>query len=140
MKISENYKKKISEELQFIIKKMNGCTNIEEALFYYSGTRALIRRIFNLEYNPHLIHIHFILNSTFPTVAGLVDLTKRGNTVTPISIDFFHIMSKLLNDLTLLIEKEEFTYEVLEKISILTYSITGNGYYLQQKGVKMIDF
>ncbi len=140
MEISENYKKKIIEELQFIIYKMNGCTNIEEALYYYSGTRALIKRIFNLEYNPHLIHIHFILNSAFPAIAGLVDLTKRGSTVTPISIDFFQKMAQLLKSLTELIEKGEFTYKILEKISILTYSITGNGYYLQQQGVKMIDF
>jgi len=140
MNLSEKYRKEIIEEIQFIIKKMNESKNIEEALYYYSGTRALIQRIFNLEFDPHLVFIHFLLSNTYPSISGLVDSIKKRSTIIPINLDFFHKLSKLLNDLTQCIEKKELTYKVLEKICVLTYSITGNGYYLQQKGVKVIDF
>lgn len=140
MNLSENYRKKIIEEFQFIVKKMNESKNIGEALYYYTGTRALIQRIFNLEFDPHLLFIHFVLNNTYTSIAAAVEQIKRRTTIIPMNIDFFHKLSKLLNDLTQCIEKEELTYEVLEKISVLTYSITGNGHYLQQKGVKIIDF
>ena len=119
---------------------MNESKNLDEALYYYSGTRAFIQRIFNLEFDPHLIFIHFVLNNTFTTIAGFVDQIKKRTTIIPINIDFFHKLSKLLGDLAQCIDKKELTYEVLEKVCVLTYSITGNGYYLQQKGVKIIDF
>jgi len=138
--LSENYRKQIIEELQFIVKKMNESKTIEEALYYYTGTRALMQRIFNFEFDPHLVFIHFVLNNTYTSIAGFVDQIKRRTTIIPMNIGFFHKLSKLLNDLTQCIEKKELTYEVLEKISVLTYSITGNGHYLQQKGVKVIDF
>ncbi len=140
MKLSENYRKQIIEELQFIIKKMNESKNIGDALYYYTGTRALIQRIFNFEFDPHLVFIHFVFNNTCNSIAGLVDQIRRRTTIIPMNLGFFHKLSELLNDLTQCIEKEELTYEVLEKISVLTYSITGNGHYLQQKGVKVLDF
>lgn len=114
--------------------------NLDEALYYYSGTRAFIQRIFNLEFDPHLIFIHFVLNNTFTTIASTVDSIKKRSQIIPLNLDFFHKLSKLLNDLTLCIEKEELTHKILEKMCVLTYSITGNGHYLQQKGVKIIDF
>ena len=140
MKLSENYRKQIIEELQFITEKINVSKDIEESLYYYSGVRALIQRIYNFEYNSHLVFIHFVLNNTFNEIARFVDQIKRRTTIIPLNIDFFLKLSKLLNNLAQCIGKEELTYEVLEKICVLAYSITGNGYYLQQKGVKVIDF
>ena len=140
MNISENYRKRIDFTSQKITKKINGSSDIERALYYYSGVRALIQRIYNFEYNPHLVFIHFVLNNTFNTIAAFVDQIKKRTTIIPLDIEFFYKLSELLNNLTQRIEKEELTYEVLEKICVLAYSITGNGYYLQQKGVKVIDF
>ena len=140
MDISDIYKKQIINELTFIVRKIEESRDIEEALYYYSGVRALIQRIFNFEYNPHLVFIHLVLNNTFNTIAGFMDQIKKRTTIIPFNIEFFRKLAELLKSLILCIEKEEFTYEVLEKLSVLAYSITGNGYYLQQKGIELIDF
>ena len=116
MNLSENYRKQIIEELQFITKKINESNDIEGALYYYSGVRALIQRIYNFEYNPHLVFIHFVLNNTFNTIAAFVDRIKKRTTIIPLNIEFFYKLSKLLKNLTQCIGKEELTYEVLEKL------------------------
>ena len=69
-----------------------------------------------------------------------VDMAKKN--IPPIMIDkkIFTKMNELLEELASTIEEDKKTYEVLEKISVLMYSISGNGYYLQQKGFKVVEF
>ena len=51
---------------------------------------------------------------------------------------FFEKLSECLEELAKNIENNQDTYAVLQKISLLAYISTGNGYYLYQKGILKI--
>jgi len=60
---------------------------------------------------------------------------KQGQGVNTFPKDVFDKLENALEELVVKIEKGEKTYPVLEKISNLAYSTTGNGYYLYLKGM-----
>ena len=62
-----------------------------------------------------------------------------GDTSVPFPEDFFENLYRLLGLLQDKIVKGEETHTVLEKIANLTYLLSGNGYYLTQKGVKVFS-
>lgn len=140
MNLSEEHKKIILDDFNFIIKQMNESKDIEEIIYFLSGAHGVISRVLNLKFDPHLVFIHFILSTTYQTILGRSNRGLGVPQVIQVNLDFIIKMARLLDELKQCIEKNESTYEVLEKISLLTYTLTGNGYFLQKKGIKIINF
>ncbi len=140
MELPEEYKNKIIDEFRFIISKIKESNSVDESSFYFSGTYGIINRILNFKFNRHLQFMHFILNTSHQATVQRISMLKSGDATVPINMEFFHKLVKILEELVEKIENGERTYEVLEKLGALTYTLTGNGYYLQKRGVKIIDF
>ncbi len=140
MNLSEENKKKICEEIRFVIEKMKESKNMDNSLYFLSGIHTMISRVFNFEFNRHLVFIHFILANSHLGILRAVERSKQGKQPIIVDLSFFSKLIELLGELANNIEGDETTFNVLEKIIVLVYSITGNGYFLKQKGIKVIDF
>lgn len=140
MIISEENKERIVEEIRFIIEKMKSSADMNENLYYLSGIHTIINRIFNIEFDRHLVFIHFVLLNSYGIIRNAVEIARQGKPPLVINSKFFSKLIDLLEDLANTIKEDKTTFEVLEKISILTYTITGNGFFLQEKGINLIDF
>jgi DNA replication initiation complex subunit (GINS family) len=63
-------------------------------------------------------------------------MIERGDEkVIQIPDDFFDKLASLTEELAIAIDGDNDVYEILQKIAIRSYSLTGNGYYLYQKGI-----
>jgi hypothetical protein len=106
----------------------------EEKLFFISAVHGAAFRIMNIEYDTELAFIHHVMNTAYGMMSANLALVRQGG-VNTFPKDIFE---KLENELDLLaqrIEQKESTHPVLERISNLAYSTTGNGYYLYLKGL-----
>ena len=140
MKLSEENKKRIIKEIDFVIQKIFNTEDLDESVFYFGAVHSFINRIFNIEFNQHLIFMHIVLENCYNIILKTVTNAHQGKQ--PITIDamFFNTLNKYLAWLAKNIREEKSTFEVLEKISVLTYSITGNGYFLQKKGYDLKSY
>ena len=85
--------------------------------------------IFNQEYNPLLIHIHIILQTSHSTIINKVQEIVRGiELAIKIPDKYFDSLEAALIELADKIEKNQDVNITLQKITNLTYIMVGNGY------------
>lgn len=136
MKISEGNKKILVDEFKFIVKKMQLAEKDQEKLYYFSGSFGMILRVLNLEFDPTLIFIHHVLQTSHGTLnQTLQNILSGQERVITLPDNLFEKLTQELQQLSKMIEQEKDVRPVLEKISNIAYFATGNGFYLYQKGL-----
>lgn len=139
MNISDEFRSLIVSEIDFVLKKVDKSENPSEMLYYFSSIPGVIQRTFNIEYNPDLVFAHFILRSTHQAFLNrLTAIQQGGDTTIPLEKMHFDRLSSITKELAVTIKKKQDMDNTLKKYIILSYSLTGNGYYLQQKGLLKI--
>ena len=132
MKISADSKKKISEEIRFVLGKMKEQEDPKSKLYYFTAIYGMMHRIFNLEYAPDLIFAHFVIKSTFDQInLKLHDPEKIVGIPEGLFDKLFEATTELLN----VLDTNKNPYEVLKQFVLLGYATGGNGYYLYEKGL-----
>ena len=139
MDISVEMRKLILDEFDYVVKKMGGVDDPFQKLFYFSATFGIVQRVYNIEYNSELVFVHFILNETHKGfTARLQAIRDARDTTVAITTEHLEKLSNLIKELADKIRKNKDHVETLKKLIILTYSTTGNGFYLYNKGVLKI--
>jgi len=134
MKLSVTNKKVLVKELHIIHDLMDRCETPEDKMYYFSAVYGIANRIMNLEFNEELSFLHYVTNAAYNTInAALAAAPQRRSTPT-VPPQVFQKLQDTVDELCTLIDEEKQTYPILEKISNLAYSTTGNGYYLYIKG------
>ena len=140
MNISDNFRKILVKEINYAVKQMNESSDAEEKLYYFSAVYGVVLRIFNLEYDSDLVYAHFILNETHKAFMGrLQAILKGGEKTVPLREEHFKKLGAITKEFGKRIEKDEDISDTLKKFAILSYTTTGNGYYLLQKGLLKIQ-
>jgi len=104
-------------------------------LYYFSGIFGVIPRVFNFEYDPQLVFIHGVLEITYQQINNRLTLYSQGDKTAKLADNILDKLYLYTSQMAERIEKnEKDVYDLLEKIMILGYSTTGNGYYLYEKG------
>lgn len=135
MKLSENSKKTIVEELRYTAEKMKETKEPKGKLYYFSASYGIVNRILNLEFSPELVFIHLVLNTTYAILNERIASIESGaETVIKLPEKFYEKLIKSTEQLAEKIEKKEDFYKVLQDIALLGFVATGNGHYLYQKG------
>jgi hypothetical protein len=134
MDISPEFEKILVDELTYSLKMMRNSKTPDEKLFYFSGLFGVLPRIFNIEFDPQIVFMHIIITSAYNAISERLNAIKGGNIVIEFPEGFFDKLADASEDLIEKIKNNEDIYKALEKISILTFLTTGNGYYLFQKG------
>jgi len=135
MKINVDNRKRLIEEIKFVIKKMKEEKEPKNKLYYFSAIDGSMSRIFNVEFVPDLVFIHLVLTATYSNLnARLANPDK----VIQIPKEVFDKLIITTEELQNAIEKNEDLYAILKKFSLLGFIASGNGYYLYQKGLLKI--
>ena len=139
MDISDSYRKIMVDEINFAVKKMGETNDASEKLYFFSAIFGVIHRIFNLEYDPDLVFMHSILRATYDGLQGRLKAIQQGADKTVLLRDeqFLKLVS-LSKQLANKFGKKQEIDNILKEFTILSYSTSGNGYYLMQKGILKI--
>lgn len=139
MKIKAHMKETLVSELRLVAEKMKEEEDIRKKNYFFSATYGTVNRIFNINFDPELVLVHNVLNMSYSTADALLRSIERGEErIIQIPDNFFDKLASLTEELATAIEEDKNIYGVLQKIAALSYSLTGNGYYLYQKG--LMDF
>jgi hypothetical protein len=135
MKISKTMTGRFIEELRYVAKQMEETENLEEKLYYFSAVFGAAQRIINFEFDPEMLFIHQVTQLAYNQIQQRLVLIKSGQqTSVELPDNLFTVLREMVGELAARVENGEATYPILEKIMTLSYSTTGNGYYLFQKG------
>lgn len=135
MKLTTDSQKLLLDEFEYAIKMMKASNNADKKLFYFSGLYGALSRIFNIEYDSQLVFLHQILTSAYNNINLRLNAIKGGEAVVQFPEGFFDKLTETVEELTERIKKNEDLYSSMEKITILTFITTGNGYYLFEKNI-----
>ncbi|MHB8109745.1 MAG: hypothetical protein ACYDHW_06905 [Syntrophorhabdaceae bacterium] len=135
MKLPREHKKTILDEFEFAIKKMKENSSPEEILFYFSSTYGVISRIFNMKFDSQLVFIHLLFNSLYNNTKARLQAIKSGDNAVKLPAEYFDSLISLTEELYTKLKNDEDIYETLEKVVLLIFITTGNGYYLYERGI-----
>ena len=135
MKLKAEYKKAIIGDFRYAAKKMMEVQPPDQKLFYFTSTFGTLSRIFNFEFSSELVFAYSVLSSAHATVLSRIGALKAGDITVSLQGDFFERLAHEVEELAKLIEKNEDIHLPLEKITLLAYITTGNGFYLLQRGM-----
>jgi len=143
MKLSKEFNALLVSELKHTEALCRKTSTPEEMLYYFSSAFGIINRIMNFEFNPTLIFMHQVLQGAHQ------GFTNRMNTPRTVNTESFmgtppEMFGKLLDyfsGMLAALEKGDDAgiYAALEKISVITYATTGNGFYLYITGTLKLD-
>ena len=135
MKLSKTFRDIIVNEIEFVVTKMKESAEIEKKIFYFSAIPAELLRVFNLEYDPDLLYIQHIINATHVAFQQRIAAIQRGDTVVPITNEQMDSLEYSSVELGNRFKENKKMDDILREFIILSYSTSGNGYYLMQKGL-----
>lgn len=136
MNITENNKKLILDEFEYVLESIAMAESMEEKLYLISALHGAVNRVMNIEFDSDLIFLHHALSTTHAAFSARYDAMKNKKAFP------LHITKEIFDKLFLLISKlydclknNSEIDEILKGLIVLAYTTTGNGYYLYQKGL-----
>ena len=139
MEISATNRKIIVNEIRTAGKYMSGNNDLRQKMFFFSAVFGIVNRVMNIECDPELVFVHQVTNAAYNTINTNLVIAAQGQSIPTIPPPVFDNLQESLKDLATYIEEGKKTYPVLQRISNLAYSTSGNGYYLFLKGSLKID-
>ena len=139
MQISENLRKMIADEFEYVVGKMHASKEPSQKLYFFSAIYGVISRVLNIEYDSTLALIHLVVVTAHSTIDNRYRALGRGEEVgIGMAAGLFDKLTDATKMLGNAIEKNSHPLEALEIIAVIVHSTTGNGYYLYQKGMLKI--
>lgn len=139
MNLSKEMKGLLIKELEFISKKMKSTDNLAEKLYFFSAIYAVAHRVFNIEFHPELVFIHNVIQSAYQQInTALSAASQAGQTIIGIPDGLFDAIETSVQEMTYGIAEDKDISHILQRISNLSYSTSGNGHYLFVKGMLLI--
>jgi hypothetical protein len=139
MELSTNSKNVLVKEIRTAAEYMGKANSVQQKMYFFSAVFGIANRLMNLEFDSELGFIHHVTNAAYNNINTNLVLMSQGQAVPTIPAPVFDKLQRSLYDLAGYIEEGKPTYPVLERISNLAYSTSGNGYYLFLKGLLKLD-
>jgi hypothetical protein len=134
MDISDDARKTILDEINYALTMMEKAHDIERKLYYFSAIYGVTQRVFNSEYDEDLVCMHSVLNQAYGSFRSRIRAFKSGDIAVPVSEQQIKKLIKLAKDLGKRIKSKESIDDILKAFVVLSYTTTGNGYYLLERG------
>lgn len=135
MKISDQYRKMISREVAYVRGRIKEAETEERKLYYYSALYGIIGRIMRFEPDPQLLFCHFVLNSTYTLLNNQVTAINAGAIQVPLAEDLFDRVDTALKSFQdhVSAKQDGDLYEDLQSLVVAAWSVTGGGFYDEEK-------
>lgn len=135
MKTSKFLRDYLSNELTIISEKMDEADNPFDKLYYFSAVYGAIQRVLSIEYDPSLALTHLVCITTHNAFVGRLQAIKEGKeTSIKLNVEIFTTLSALTSELATTISNDTDVTDILERMSVITHSLSGAGYFLAQTG------
>ena len=138
MEISAKNRKILVNEIRTAVEYMSENNDARQKMFFFSAVFGIVNRIMNIECDPELVFVHQVTNAAYSTINTNLIMATQGQSIPTIPPPVFDKLQEVLEDLATYIEEGKKTYPILQRISNLAYSTSGNGYYLFLKGLLKI--
>lgn len=135
---SKEYKHAIIKELEFVLLKMNESKSDDDKIYYFSAIQGMLHRVMNLEYTDDLLFAFFITNEAHKSLLQRSISLKQGDAVVKLTEQHWVRLIEITKDFLEAVKNDDNLDSVLKKYVILSYSTTGNGNYLMEKGILKI--
>ena len=134
MKLSTINKELLDKEFEFALNKMETSQTPDELIYYFSGFFNVINRIYNIEFSEELLFINFVMDIVYNSFMGRIGLVKAGQSpVIGFHEDFGSALIKITKDIKDNFYDKQKCIQALQKLVLLSFTTTGNGFYLSQK-------
>lgn len=133
MKLSKEYKTKIEQEFDFVVKKMIASKNPDQMMYYFSGIYGLLHRILNFEYSDELLFAYINIERSCKDIVHQLSGLRNGNPVPTFHENFGPKLIEVTKELGDTFFNSKSRVESLKKLIVLAFTCTGNGYYLTEK-------
>ena len=134
MHLSASNQEALVKEIRTVADYMDKANTEQEKMYFFSAVFGIANRLMNLEFDPELGFLHHVTQAAYTTINTHLAVAAQGQSVATFPPPVLDKLQEALSDLAKYIEEEKQTYLVLERISNLAYSTSGNGYYLFLKG------
>jgi len=133
---AETYiKKELVDELRYVSRLMKSETNLEKKIYYFSAAYGITSRTFRYVFSRDVLLADLVLNICYQKLSERFNLIRSGDTTVTIDDDVCDKLSEGLDLLADLFEKEEPIQEALEILLTISFSVSGPGNYLKEKGL-----
>lgn len=129
MKLPPELKKKVLDELEFIIKKMKEEGDLSRKVYFYSAVRGTLERTTRHYFDRELLVAHIIADASYQIINDRINRIKSGDINVPITVSLLNELTEGVSKLRQAVEKDEVVYPAIEKIIEVTYMATGPGFY-----------
>ncbi len=133
MNISDNYYEIILNELKQVQKNCNETKNPNDKLYFFSASFGILNRVLNLECHSILVFMHQVLNQLHQAVNHRLQTPSAPGSIanafpTELWDKIFSTYGELIDNFEK--KDEDAIRKSLEKLTLISYATTGNGYYL----------
>ena len=138
MNLSKNMQSLFIKELKFVLKNMKATVIPVEKLYFFSAIHAVANRIFNIEFHSELVFIHNVIQTTHQLISTNLTTALQHGSAVGMPDGLFDGLESAVEEMIAKTSNNQDIYLVLQRISDLAYSTTGNGRYLHLKGMLTI--
>jgi hypothetical protein len=129
------FKKELVTELRNIAGLMENEKNPEKKIYYFSAGYGITSRSYRYAFSSEILLADLVLNASYQTLFDRIKRIKSGEMTVPLDDATFKKVEEGLWDLAKAIETRKPIQKSLELILTASFSASGPGYYLKEKGM-----
>jgi hypothetical protein len=129
MKLPQQLKKNVLNELEFVIKKMREEPDLAKKIYFYSAVSGALERATRFHLDNELLVAHAIMNLSYGIINDRINHLRMGDTIVPFPDSLLDQLIDSVSELKQAIEEDKATYSALEKIMGIIFVATGPGFY-----------
>lgn len=134
MQREEFFRKEMVEELTRALKMMRDETDSEKKIYYLSATYGITSRTFRYSFSSEVLLADFALQTAYNLFIDRLERLKRGDTTVEITTEHFKKLEDSVSRLIKSLSKTESIEDPVKDILTVSFSTTGPGNYLKEKG------
>lgn len=130
------FKKELIDELRLVEKKMRAEESLEKKIYLFSAAYGIANRTYRYSFSRDVLLIDLVLHNAYGLLFERIQrIKKEGDNIVPLENVHFEKLQDGLKMLADSLENDKSIQEALELIVCVSFSTTGPGNYLREKGM-----
>ena len=129
------FRKELVIELRKVAEMISKEKNPERKLYCFSAAFGITSRTFRYVFSSEVLLADLVLMAGYQQVMERIQMCKTGDLTVLLTDEIFQKLSQGLWDLAQAFEEGKSIQKPLEQILTATFSVTGPGNYLKEKGM-----
>ena len=131
----EFFKKELVKELRLVETLMKKEENIDRKIYHFSAAYGITGRTYRYSFSKDVLLADFVLNTAYQALSDRSQRIKNGDITVFMDPIHFEKIEEGLRLLADAFENNESILEPLENILTVSFSTSGAGNYLREKGL-----